>query len=78
MAKLAPATRGVADLQVREKDAHDDACKAEEKLAALIERVRTDVVEAERLRKERDDLLWAVEELCMGIDLAHQERADAQ
>ena len=45
---------------------------------ALIERVRTDVVVAKRLRKERDDLLRAVEELRTGIDLAHQERADAQ
>ena len=45
---------------------------------ALIERECTDAMEAERLRKERDDLLQAIEELCMGIDLAHQERADAQ
>ena len=45
---------------------------------ALIERVRTDTVEAERLRKEWDDLLWAVEELRTGIDLACQEHADAQ
>ena len=48
------------------------------KFTALIERARTDAVEAERLRKERDDLLRAVEELRTGIDLAHQERADAQ
>ena len=48
------------------------------KFTALIERARTDAVEAERLRKERDDLLRAVEELRTGIDLARQERADAQ
>ena len=42
---------------MREKDARDDTREAEEKLTVLIERVRTDVVEAERLRKERDDLL---------------------
>ena len=37
---------------------------------ALIERTRTDAVEAERLWKERDDLLRAIEELRTGIDLA--------
>ena len=37
-----------------------------------------DIMEAERLRKEQDDLLWAIEELRTGIDLARQERADAQ
>ena len=57
MAELAPATREVVDLQVREKDAHDDTREAEEKLTALIERARTDAVEAKRLRKEQDDLL---------------------
>jgi len=35
-------------------------------------------MEAERLWKERDNLLRAVEELCMGIKLAHQECIDAQ
>ena len=45
---------------------------------ALIKRVHTDAMEVERLWKERDDLLWAIEELCTGIDLARQERADAQ
>ena len=37
-----------------------------------------DVIEAKRLQKERDDLLYAIEELRMGIDLAHQQRADAR
>ena len=78
MAELAPTTQEVADLRVREKDAHDDTHEAEEKLMALIERACTDAVEAERLWKERDDLLWAVEELHTGIDLAHQEHAVTQ
>ena len=45
--------------------------EAEEKLMALIERARTDAVEAERLQKERDDLLWAIERLRTECDLAH-------
>ena len=68
----------MADLRVKEKDGRDDAHEAKEKLAGLIERVRTDAVEAKLLQKERDDLLWAIEELCTGIDLAHQECVDAQ
>ena len=40
---------------------------------ALIERAHTDAMEAERLWKEWDDLLRAVEGLCMEHDLAHQE-----
>ena len=78
MAELAPATQEVADLRVKEKDACDDAHEAEEKLTTLIERARMDAVEAERLWKEWDDLLWAIEELCMGTELAHQEHADSQ
>ena len=70
MAKLAPATREVADLRVREKDTRDDAREAEGKLAALIERVCTDTMEAEQLQKERDNLLWAIEGLRTGTDLA--------
>ena len=61
----------MANLRVREKDARDDARKAEEKLAALIKRARTDTVEAEWLRKERDDLLRAIEELRTRTELAH-------
>jgi len=71
VADLAPATREVVDLRVRERDARDDTHEAEEKLAALIKRVRMDAVEAERLQKEQDDLFWAIEELRMRIDLAH-------
>ena len=70
MAKLAPTTREVADLRVREKDAHDDAREAEEKLTDLIERTRTNIVEAEWVRKERDNLLWAIEELRTRTELA--------
>ena len=70
MAELAPTARELADLQVREKDARNDAREVKEKLAALIERVRTDAVEAERLRKELGDLVRAIEELRMGTELA--------
>ena len=38
---------------------------------ALNKRTRMDAVEAERLWKEQDDLLRAIEELHTGIDLAH-------
>ena len=51
-------------------DAHGDAREAREKLMALIERARTDAVEDERLRKEQDDLLYAIEGLHMERDLA--------
>ena len=54
---------------MREKDARDDTREAEEKLVALIERVRMDAMEAEQQRKERDDLLWAIEELHTECDL---------
>ena len=47
----------MANLRVREKDAHDDAHEVEEKLVALIKRVHMDVVEAKRLWKEWDNLL---------------------
>ena len=57
VAELAPTAQEVADLRVREKDARDDAREAKEKLAALIERVCMDTMEAEWLRKERDNLL---------------------
>ena len=70
MAELVPTAREVADLRVREKDARDNAYEAKEKLMALINRACTDAVEAERLWKERNDLLQAIEELRMGIDLA--------
>ena len=52
----------MSDLRVREKDGHDDAYEAEEKLTALIERVHMD----------------AIEEILTGIDLAHQEHANTQ
>ena len=45
---------------------------------SLIERVCTNAVEAERLWKERGDLLRAIEELRVGTELARQEHADAQ
>ena len=70
VAELAPATWELVDLRVREKAARDDAREAREKLMALIERTCTDTVEVERLRKERDDLLWAIEGLHTECDLA--------
>ena len=70
VAELVPTTREVADLRVMEKEVHDDAREAKEKLAALIERACMDTVQAERLRKEQDDLLWAIEELRMGTEMA--------
>ena len=45
---------------------------------ALLERTRVDEAEAERLRKEWDNLLQTIEGFRMERDLAHQERADAQ
>jgi len=78
VAELDPTTQEVGNLRVREKDAREDAHEAEEKLTALIERARTDAMEAKRLWKERDDLLQAMEELCTRTELAHQERAVAQ
>ena len=44
---------------------------------ALIEREHAVTVEAERLWKERDDLLETIEELLTECDFACQERADA-
>ena len=55
---------------MREKDARDDAHKVREKLMALIERARTDAVEAKWLRKERVNLLQAIEGLRTERDLA--------
>jgi hypothetical protein len=68
--ELAPIGREWADLRAREADAREDAREAEEKLAVLIERACTDVVESKQLRKERDDLLRAVEGLRTERDLA--------
>jgi hypothetical protein len=67
----------LADLRAREVDTHEDAREAEEKLAALIKRMHADVTESERLRKERDDLLQAVEGLRTERDLPHRECVDA-
>ena len=45
---------------------------------APIKRAHMDAMEAERLWKEQDDLLWAIEGLCMEWDLARQEHVNAQ
>ena len=78
VAELSPTTRELADLQVREMNACEDAHEADEKITALIKRMHAYAVESERLWKERDDLFWAIEGLRMECTLAHQERTDAQ
>jgi hypothetical protein len=55
--ELTPATEEVANLRIRGADARRHATKAEEKAMALIERACEDNAEAERVWKERDDLL---------------------
>jgi len=45
----------LADLWIKYAEARDDTCEAGEKLRDLIESTRTDVMEIERLWKERDD-----------------------
>ena len=49
MVELVPTTQEMADLQVREKDACEDAREAKEKVTALIERTCMDAAESERL-----------------------------
>jgi hypothetical protein len=78
VAELALAGEEVASLRIREVDACQHANKAEEKFAALAKRTHADAVEFERLRKERDELLLAVEGLRRERDVAHQERINAQ
>ena len=68
MPELAPTAQELANLWVKEKDSHDEAREAKEKLMALIKRGCTDIAEAKQLRKEREDLLWTVEELSMKCD----------
>ena len=69
MAELVPTGRELADLRAREVNAHDHAREAEDKLASVIDKVCADVIESKRLRKERDNLLWTVEELCIEHDM---------
>ena len=78
MAELAPVHQELADLRIKEAEARIDAQEAREKLVALLERTHVDEAEAERLLKERDDLLQTVQEFCMERDQAHHERADTQ
>ena len=44
----------------------------------LVESARMNTMEIERLWKEHDDLLQAIERFHTERDLAHQERADTQ
>jgi heterodisulfide reductase subunit A-like polyferredoxin len=57
VAGLSPAAQEVANLQIKEADAHQHTDEAEERAAALVERVCKNDVKAERVRKEQDDLL---------------------
>ena len=77
MAKLAPICQELADLQIKEVEAHVDAQEDGEKLVALLQRMHMDEAEAEQLQKEQDDLLQTIQGFRMERDLAHQERADA-
>ncbi|XP_066320062.1 uncharacterized protein [Miscanthus floridulus] len=53
--ELAPTAREVADLQVREKDTHDNTHEVEEKLTALIKRLCTDTME-QQINHLKDEL----------------------
>jgi chromosome segregation ATPase len=68
----------LASLLIRETDSCQHAREAEEKFTALIERARANTMVFEQLRKELDNLLWAIEGLYMECDAARQECADAQ
>jgi predicted site-specific integrase-resolvase len=57
VAELSPAAQEVANLQIKEADAHRHTDEAEERAAALVERVFKNDVKAEWVRKEQDDLL---------------------
>jgi hypothetical protein len=52
VAELTPTGEEVANLRIREADAHRHADEAEEKFVALAERACLDAAEAERVRKE--------------------------
>ena len=55
MSDLAPIRQELVDLRIKYVEARDDTRKAREKLLDLVESTRTDTMEIERLRKERDD-----------------------
>jgi len=70
VAKLAPVRQELAYLRIKYAEARDDAREAGEKLLDKVESTHTDVAEFERLQKERDDLLQAVEGFHTECDLA--------
>ena len=70
MAELAPVRQELANLWIKYAEARDDACEAREKLLDLVESTFTDTVEIERIWKECDDLLQAVEGFHTECDLA--------
>ena len=61
----------MADLRIKEAEAHIDAQEAREKLVALLERTHMDEVEGEWLWTELDDLLKTIEGFRMEHNLAH-------
>jgi hypothetical protein len=68
--ELTPATEEVANLQIREADAYQHTIESEEKATTLIEQAHKDDAKAERVQKERDDLLHTVAGLCVEHDSA--------
>ena len=60
----------MADLWIKYAEAHDDTRKAREKLQDLVESTHTDAAKIERLWKEHDDLLQAIEGFHTERDLA--------
>jgi uncharacterized coiled-coil DUF342 family protein len=76
VAELTPTGEEVANLRIREVDAHQHTDEAEEKFATLAERARLDAVEAKRVRKERDELLQTVARLRRERVDAHQRIKD--
>jgi glycerol-3-phosphate cytidylyltransferase-like family protein len=49
----------MVDLHIRHEEAVTDAKEVGEKLLALIEHTRKDQEEAQKVKNERDELLWA-------------------
>jgi hypothetical protein len=71
--ELTPATEEVANLLIREVDAHRHAAEVKEKATALIERAHKDDIEAKRVWKKRYDLLQTMAGLHAKRDSARQE-----
>jgi Fic family protein len=66
----------VANLRIREADAHRHTNEAKEKFVTLAERARLDVVKTEQIRKEGDELLQTTVRLWRERADAHQHISD--